>query len=165
MFPGRVSTDTATVEAGLPSLLAEMQAADIATPPRVAAFLATIAHESRFLYNIKAAGDTREFAGRGFIQLTGSVNYAAAGAYLGAELAIDPDLAQSLQWSAKIARWYWTVARHCNPMADALQMGKVCKAIGYPLGDGSEDQRRTASFAAALKYLTGAVPDGISSVR
>ena len=165
MFPGRVSSDTATVEAGLPSLLAEMEAADINTPRRVAAFLTTIAHESRFLYNIKAAGDTREFAGRGFIQLTGSGNYTSAGAYLGAELVVDPDLALSLEWSAKIARWYWTVARNCNAFADSLQMGKVNRAVGYPLGDGSEDKRRCASFAAALKHLTGEVPAGITCTR
>jgi len=165
MFPGRVSTDTATVKAGLPSLLAEMDAAQINTPRRVAAFLTTIAHESRFLYNIKAAGDTREYAGRGYIQLTGSGNYVAAGAYLCAELVVDPDLALSLDWSAKIARWYWTVARHCNVYADALQMGKVNRAIGYPIGDGTEDKRRCASFAAALQYLTGEVPAGISCTR
>lgn len=165
MFPGRVSTDTATVEAGLPSLLEQMQAADITTPPRVAAFLTTIAHESGFLYNVKAKGDTREYAGRGFIQLTGSVNYAAAGDYLDAELALDPELAGSLEWSAKIARWYWTVNRHCNPLADALQMGKINRAVGYPIGDGTEDKRRCASFANALKYLTGAVPEGITCTR
>ncbi|MFI6681863.1 glycoside hydrolase family 19 protein [Kribbella sp. NPDC050470] len=153
------------MEAGWPSLLAEMQAADITTPPRVAAFLTTIAHESRFLYNIKAAGDTREYAGRGFIQLTGSVNYTAAGAYLGAELVLDPDLALSLQWSAKIARWYWTVARNCNAMADSYHMGKINRAIGYPIGDGSEDIRRCQSFKNALIYLTGSLPEGVTCTR
>jgi putative chitinase len=165
MFSGRVSTDIATVEAGLPSLLEQMQAADITTPRRVAAFLTTIAHESRFLYNIKAAGDTRVYAGRGFIQLTGLTNYITAGEWLGVDLIDDPDLALSLDWSAKIARWYWTVARHCNVYADALQMGKVNRAIGYPVGDGTEDKRRCASFAAALQYLTGEVPAGISCTR
>jgi putative chitinase len=164
MFPGRVG-NAATVSEGLPSLLEQMKAAEITTPRRVAAFLATLAHECDLLYNLKAAGDTRVYAGRGYIQLTGLPNYISAGDYLGVDLTDDPDLALSLDWSAKIARWYWTVARKCNPMADALQMGKVCKAIGYPLGDGSEDKRRTASFAAALKYLTGSVPDGITSTR
>ena len=164
MFPGRVGP-AAVVAAGLPGLLEQMTVAEINTPRRIAAFLATLAHECGLVYNLKAKGDTRVFAGRGYIQLTGSVNYGDAGKYLGVDLLTTPDLALTLEWSAKIARWYWTVARKCNPMADALQMGKVCKAIGYPLGDGSEDKRRTASFAAALKYLTGAVPDGISSAR
>jgi len=164
MFPGRVG-DAATVQAGLPGLLEQMVAADINTPRRVAAFLTTIAHESAFKYNVKARGDTRVYAGRGFIQLTGLTNYIAAGDWLGVDLIDDPDLALSLDWSAKIARWYWTVARRCNPMADALQMGKVNRAIGYPIGDGSEDKRRCASFANALKYLTGEVPAGITCDR
>ena len=166
MFPSRVSTDTAVVEAGLPGLLEQMQVAEITTPRRIAAFLATIAHESRFLYNIKAAGDTRVYAGRGFIQLTGPENYAAAGAYLGAALSANPEWARNLQWSAPIARWYWTKARpKCNEYADTLQMGKICAAIGYPLGDGSEDARRVESFKNALFYLTGSVPAGITSTR
>lgn len=164
MFPGRVG-DAATVQAGLPSLLEQMAVAEINTPRRVAAFLATLAHESAFLYNIKAKGDIRIYAGRGYIQLTGVVNYTAAGEYLGVDLAGNPDLALSVNWSPRIARWYWTRARKCNPMADALQMGKVNAAIGYPIGDGSEDRRRCESFKNALLYLTGSVPDGISCAR
>lgn len=164
MFPGRVG-DTAIVQAGLPGLLEQMAVAEINTPRRVAAFLATLAHESAFLYNVKAKGDTRVYAGRGYIQLTGSKNYDAAGQYLGVDLLVEPELALSLEWSAKIARWYWTRARKCNPMADALQMGKVNAAIGYPIGDGAEDKRRCESFKNALLYLTGSVPDGISCAR
>lgn len=164
MFPGRVG-DTATVHAGLPNLLKEMALAEINTPRRIAAFLATLAHESDLLYNIHQRGATSTYRGRGYIQLTGTYNYSEAGKWLGVDLASTPDLAASLDWSAKIARWYWTAARTINPMADALQMGKVCKAIGYPLGDGSEDVRRTESFKRALQYLTGEVPAGITSTR
>lgn len=164
MFPGRVG-DPAVVAAGLPSLLAQMEQAEINTPRRQAAFLTTLAYESRLLYNIPQAGATSTYKGRGYIQLTGVDNYRSAGAWLNVDLVASPDLALALAWSAKVARWYWTVARKCNPMADALQMGKVCKAIGYPLGDGSEDKRRAASFAVALKYLTGEVPAGITATR
>jgi putative chitinase len=72
-------------------------------------------------------------------------------------------LARSLQWSAPIARWYWTVARNINPFADALNMGKVNAAIGYPAG--TEDQRRCDSFKNAIRYLTGSVPGGIICTR
>ncbi|WBQ03036.1 glycoside hydrolase family 19 protein [Kribbella sp. CA-293567] len=164
MFPGRVG-DTAIVEAGLPGLLEQMTVAEINSPRRVAAFLATLAHESAFEYNAKQRGSTAAFAGRGYIQLTGVKNYEAAGDRLGVDLVAKPDLAQSLEWSARIARWYWTVARRCNPMADALQMGKVNAAIGYPIGDGTEDARRCESFKIALRHLTGTVPDGISCAR
>lgn len=164
MFPGKVG-DAATVAAGLPGLLAQMELAEINTPRRVAAFLATLAHESELRYNIRERGDTRLYGGRGYIQLTGVANYQAAADRLGANLVVNPDLALSLEWSAKIARWYWTVARRCNAMADALQMGKVNAAIGYPVGDGKEDAARCASFKSALLYLTGSVPPGISCAR
>lgn len=162
MFPGRVG-DATVVAAGLPGLLEQMVQAEINTPRRIAAFLATLAHESAFEYNVLQHGATATYAGRGYIQLTGSKNYTAAGAYLGVDLVDAPDLALRLEWSAPIARWYWTVTRHCNPMADALQMGKVCAAIGYPAGP--EDGRRCESFKNALKYLTGSVPTGISCAR
>lgn len=164
MFPGRVG-DTATVQAGLPTLIRAMADAQINTPYRKAAFLATLAHESAFEYNVKQHGSTAVYAGRGYIQLTGKFNYEAAGRFFGIDLLTNRDLARSLQWSAPIARWYWTVNRRCNPMADALQMGKVNAAIGYPVGDGTEDVRRCESFKRALKYLTGSVPDGITCAR
>lgn len=164
MFPGQLRNPL-LVAAGLPTLTAAMEQAEITTPRRIAAFLATLLHESWLEYNIKQIGATGAYAGRGYIQLTGSYNYDAAGRWLGIDLLVDPDLALSLKWSAQIARWYWTVARRINPLADSLQMGKVCAAIGYPLGDGSEDLERTESFKAALRYLTGSVPAGITTNR
>lgn len=158
MFPGVITDAKAPlVQEGLPTLIAEMQAAGITTPRRIAAFLTTLRFESRFEYNIHQIGDTRRYAGRGYIQLTGSANYEAAGKYLQIDLLDEPDLALSLQWSAKIARWYWTIARpSCNAYADALRMGKVNAAIGYPRSaDGSNDQARCLAFQNALKYLTG----------
>lgn len=162
MFPTRVG-DAAIVTEGLPTLNQAMKDAQIDNAYRKAAFLATIAHESRFEYNIRETGDTRPYGGRGYIQLTGDFNYRPAGEYLGVDLIGNPDLAMSLQWSAPIARWYWTVARDINPFADALNMGKVNAAIGYPAGP--EDQRRCDSFKAALNYLTGSIPGGINCSR
>lgn len=162
MFPGEVG-DRATVETGLPSLNAEMVNAGITTAPRQAAFLATLVNESRFEYNIVQAGG-RTYTGRGYIQLTGDFNYSAAGQYLGIDLLGNPDLAASLDYSAPIARWYWTVARDINPLADALDMGAVDAAIGYA-HDPAEDVERCDDFKAALAYLTGSVPAGINCVR
>ncbi|MFD3406424.1 glycoside hydrolase family 19 protein [Kribbella sp. NPDC058693] len=103
------------------------------------------------------------YGGRGYIQLTGDFNYGPAGQYLGIDLLGNPDLALSLQWSAPIARWYWTVARNINPYADNLDMGRVNAAIGYPAG--AEDQRRCDSFKSALQYLTGSIPAGVICTR
>lgn len=162
MFGSRIANPT-LVNTGLPSLNKAMADAQINTPRRKAAFLATLVHESRLEYNIREIGDTRLYGGRGYIQLTGDFNYGPAGRYFGIDLLGNPELARSLQWSAPIARWYWTVARNINPMADALNMGKVNAAIGYPAG--AEDQRRCDSFKNALRYLTGSVPSGIICTR
>ncbi|WP_328325302.1 glycoside hydrolase family 19 [Kribbella sp. NBC_00382] len=162
MFGTRIANPS-TVQTGLPSLNQAMRDANINTPRRKAAFLATLVHESRLEYNIREIGDTRVYGGRGYIQLTGDFNYGPAGRYLGIDLLGNPELARSLQWSAPIARWYWTVARNINPMADALNMGKVNAAIGYPAG--AEDQRRCDSFKNALRYLSGSVPAGVICTR
>jgi putative chitinase len=162
MFGSRIANPS-LVDTGLPSLNQAMRDADINTPYRKAAFLATLVHESRLEYNIREIGDTRLYGGRGYIQLTGDFNYRPAGQYLGIDLIGNPDLAMSLQWSAPIARWYWTVARNINPFADQLDMGKVNAAIGYPAG--AEDQRRCDSFKNAIRYLTGSVPAGVMCTR
>lgn len=162
MFGSRI-VNPALVNQGLPSLNQAMRDAQINTPRRKAAFLATLVHESRLEYNIREIGDTRLYGGRGYIQLTGDFNYGPAGRYFGINLLGNPELARSLQWSAPIARWYWTVARNINPFADALNMGKVNAAIGYPAG--AEDGRRCDSFKNALRYLTGSVPSGIICTR
>ncbi|MGZ0153162.1 glycoside hydrolase family 19 protein [Kribbella sp. WER1] len=162
MFGSRIANPS-IVETGLPSLNQAMKDAQINTPYRKAAFLATLVHESRLEYNIREIGDTRPYGGRGYIQLTGDFNYGPAGQYLGIDLLGNPDLALSLQWSAPIARWYWTVARNINPYADNLDMGRVNAAIGYPAG--AEDQRRCDSFKNALQYLTGSVPAGVICTR
>ena len=162
MFGTRIANPT-LVNTGLPSLNQAMRDANINTPYRKAAFLATLVHESRLEYNIREIGDTRVYGGRGYIQLTGDFNYGPAGQYFGIDLLGNPELARSLQWSAPIARWYWTVARNINPFADQLNMGKVDAAIGFPAG--TEDQRRCDSFKAAINYLTGSVPAGVICTR
>ncbi|MEU4192259.1 glycoside hydrolase family 19 protein [Kribbella sp. NPDC026611] len=162
MFGSRIANPS-IVQTGLPSLNQAMRDANINTPYRQAAFLATLVHESRLEYNIREIGDTRLYGGRGYIQLTGDFNYRPAGQYFGIDLIGNPDLALSLQWSAPIARWYWTVARNINPYADNLDMGRVNAAIGYPAG--AEDQRRCDSFKSALQYLTGSVPAGVICTR
>ena len=160
------------VAAGWPSLLEAMAAAQINTPERMAAFLTTLCFESWCEYNaVDGTYGTRTYAGRGFIQLTGKVlgdgqvmNYGPAGRYFGIDLIGQPDLALSLEWSARIATWYWTVARNCNEYADRRAMGKVNGAIGYPLS-GSNDTDRCMVFGEVLRRLIGSVPAGITCTR
>jgi predicted chitinase len=179
MFPGypnasgkivgklRTSDEAKTyVAGGFTSLIEEMDKAQINTPSRVAAFLTTLCFESWIEYEqVDGTYGTRPYAGRGFIQLTREENYVAAGKALSVDLASHPDLAMTLDWSAKIATWYWTKARpRCNEYADTHQMGKVNAAIGYPLS-GSNDTDRCMVFGKALKYLTGVEPTDISCTR
>lgn len=91
--------------------------------------LATAFHESRFMpiaekggraylskYDTgrlaKALGNTPEadgdgikYAGRGFVQLTGTANYRKAGEALGLDLLKDPDLALDTDIAARILIW------------------------------------------------------------
>jgi predicted chitinase len=154
----------ATVSAGLAGLNAEMVKARITTPARKAAFLATLRNESGFRYNAVQGGATGTYKGRGYIQLTGSANYASAGDYLNHNFTDHPDDAASLAWSAPIARWYWTVARDINPAADDLDMGAVDDAIGYA-PNSAEDTQRCNDFKAALRYFAGSLPSGINCTR
>ncbi|MEU6137810.1 hypothetical protein [Nocardioides sp. NPDC047086] len=162
MFGDKVG-NRQTVETGLPSLNRAMSDARITTPYRQAAYLATLANESSFHHDAKGR-DKRKYAGRGYIQLTGEANYTDAGAYFDIDLRRRPELARSLDHSAPISRWYWTVARDINPLADALDMGKVNAAIGYPYNK-KEDAERCRDFKAALKHLQGSVPQGITCAR
>ena len=162
MFGDKVG-NRKTVETGLPSLNRAMSDARITTPYRRAAYLATLVNESSFHHDAKGR-DKRKFTGRGYIQLTGKANYTDAGAYFGIDLRRHPELARSLDHSAPISRWYWTVARDINPLADALDMGRVNAAVGYPY-DKSEDAERCRDFKAALKHLHGSVPKGVRCAR
>lgn len=53
------------------------------------------------------AGDGEKFKGRGFTQLTGKSNYAAASKALGIDLVNNPDQAADPETAAKISAWFW----------------------------------------------------------
>ncbi len=161
------ANDEAIIAAGLPSMNAEMVNGDVTTPPRIAAWLATVHREAGFRYNAGEAGNTSPYRGRGFIQLTGVANYTSAGNYFGHDFVNAPADAASLDWSAPIARWYWTVARSTtNQYADQLNMGGVDRNIGYR-ANPAEDSRRCGDFRDALAYFNGGVlpPGTINCVR
>jgi putative chitinase len=160
---GKIRNEALVAE-GLPSLNKAMRAAKIDNPRRIAAFITTLGVESMFEYNISQIGATSTYRGRGYIQLTGSANYAEASLDLGVDLSNNPELARSLEWSARIATWYWTEARpSTNAYADALRMGMVNKQIGFPVSPA--DDVRCQMFAQALKVLTGSIPEGITCTR
>lgn len=63
------------------------------------------------------AGDGAKYRGRGFIQITGRANYAAAGLALGLPLVDNPELAAMPSNAIKIAIWFWnnrTLSQHAD---------------------------------------------------
>ncbi|GAB3625132.1 hypothetical protein GCM10027418_32190 [Mariniluteicoccus endophyticus] len=159
MFPGKVAA-TSRVQEGLPGLNAEMRARGITTPKRKAAFLATLANESGFDYGI-VQNRSDHYRGRGYIQLTGEYNYQKASAFLGVDLTgANADRAAYRAYSAKIAGWYWQgYVYDSNAAADAFDMGRVSRYIGYGWGNPAEylpeDRERCTDFKVAYKYLSG----------
>lgn len=101
-----------------------MQAGDITTPKRIAAFLAQLAHESgeyRYMEEIADGseyegradlgntepGDGRKFKGHGPIQITGRNNHAACGKALGIDLIANPTLITTPKYATASAVWFW----------------------------------------------------------
>jgi predicted chitinase len=139
------------------------------TPLRLSAFLAQLAHESgelRYfeelatgqayegradLGNVKP-GDGRRFKGRGPIQLTGRLNYRAAGRSLGLDLEEHPEQAALPAVGFRVAVWYWTT-RHLNDLADKgtdVAFGAITKRIN---GGTNGLAQREVYYLAARQAL------------
>jgi predicted chitinase len=148
-----------------PHLNNAMREAGINTPARQAAFIAQLGHESgNFRYSEEIAsgaayegrrdlgntqpGDGERFKGRGYIQLTGRANYAAAGRALGLDLVNNPQLAARPENAARIAAWYWN-SRGLNAKADAGDFAGITRSInGGTNGAADRNQRYQAALAA-----------------
>ena len=155
------------VAAYLPLLNSAMIEAKITTPLRQAAFLAQLAHESSELRsfqeggsgdayegNVKYLGNTqpgdgRRFKGRGPIQLTGRVNYRAAGRALGLDLENHPELVATAEVGFQVAGWFWTV-KHLNPKADARDFDGITHSVN---GGFNEKASRDRYYRVAKRVL------------
>jgi hypothetical protein len=73
-------------------------------------------------------GDGAKFAGRGFIQITGELNYAEYGKRLGIDMVANPDWALDPNASAAIFAAFWH-DRKCNVYADSGQWETVRKRV------------------------------------
>lgn len=142
----------------------------IATPARIAAFLAQIGHESgrlryvREIWGPTAAqsryegradlgnlclGDGRFFMGRGLIQITGRANYKALGAALGLDLESSPKLLEQPAAAARSAAWFWKT-HGCNELADDGLFSSITKRINGGLNGQAE---RVALWESARRAL------------
>lgn len=144
-----------------------MTAGSITTPPRVAAFLAQILHESasfQFLRELASGtayegrkdlgntqpGDGVRYKGRGFIQLTGRANFRSAGSDLGIDLENNPDLAEQPDIAAQLAVWFWN-KKNLNVKADVGDFIGITRAIN---GGTRGLQQRTRLYESAKQVLS-----------
>lgn len=136
-----------------PALNAAMEAFDINTPERQAAFLAQTGHESgggRFTrelwgptdaqrrYEGRAdlgntqMGDGFKYRGRGLIQTTGRANYRATADGLGGlgapDFEAEPDALEIPKWAALSAAWFWH-QHDLNEMADLGEFMRITRKI------------------------------------
>jgi putative chitinase len=102
-------------------------------------------------------GDGWKYHGRGYIQLTGKDNYAAAGKALDLDLVKHPELAAEPQNASKIATWYW---ENRVPEAARDDVKAATKAVNGKY-NGLED--REQRFADWQKRLTPEVMDRLAS--
>ena len=154
-----------------PHLNRAMAEAGIDSPPRKAAFIAQLAHESGgFQYSEEIAsgsayegrsdlgntqpGDGKRFKGRGFIQLTGRANYAAAGEALGLDLINKPELAAKPENAARVAAWYWN-SRDLNGLADRGNFDGITKRINGGFNGKADRDQYFARASTALRDSTG----------
>jgi predicted chitinase len=168
---------TAKREACLPFLRQAMAEFRIESAPRIAAFLAQLAHESgqlRFMEEIwgptpaqrryepvstlatklgnTASGDGKRFKGRGPIQITGRANYRRYGGLLGVDLESQPQLAARAELAFRIAGLYWS-KNGLNELADeatAASFKTITRRINGGLNGLADRERFYAAACTAL---------------
>lgn len=146
-----------------------MEAHEITTPQRQAAFLAQLAHESGSLrYTRELAdgsayegrrdlgntepGDGPRYKGRGLIQITGRANYRACSKALfdDEQTLIDhPELLELPANAAMSAAWFWQ-SRGLNTLADQGKFEAITRRIN---GGTNGMADRLAHWDRALKVL------------
>jgi len=88
VFPKYFSKDTAAIAARKPEVIAN------------------IVYSNRLGNSDRASGEGWKFRGRGYIQLTGKVNYKAFGDYIGVDLIANPDLVAT-KYPLTSAAWFF----------------------------------------------------------
>lgn len=148
------------------------QACEINTVPRAAGFLAQVGHESARLRYVREIwgptpvqrryegradlgnvqpGDGKRYMGRGLIQVTGRINYAACGQALGLPLLERPELLEQPEHAAMSAGWYWK-SRNLNRFCDAMDIVSLTRAVNGGV-NGLADRR--AIWERSLRVLAG----------
>lgn len=142
------------------ALAEHLPAYAITTGPRVAAFMAQVAHESggfRYVRELwgpttaqqryegradlgnTVAGDGKRYLGRGLIQITGRANYVAASRALYGDLRLvdEPSLLEQPDAAVQSACWFWD-SRKLNDYADAGQFETITRRVNGGLNGYSD---------------------------
>ena len=153
---------------------------NINTPSRLAAFIATLCHESGEFKYVKElasgeayegraslgntqSGDGVRFKGRGFIQLTGRYNYTKFGEAVGIDCINHPELLESYKYAALSAGWFWDT-HNLNTPADVGDFRRVTKIVngGY---NGWENRLRYYNKAIEVFGATEVTPIAIEEKK
>ena len=173
------------------ALVLEMKKGGIVTRNQIAAFLANVCQETDWLKTLEEYGDEQYFRygppggdgvylldewryhGRGYIMLTWSDNYRAAGHAIGVgdRLVNEPDLlANDKELAAKTAVWFWT-SRDCGRYADQDNFEAVCSLINrgeiVPKGPINHWAQRLEAYQRATSVIGAGTepPDRGRSLR
>jgi putative chitinase len=164
-----------------PLLRAAMTKYEIATPRRMAHFVAQTAHESGRFHYVKelwgptkaqagyegrrdlgntVTGDGFRFRGRGLIQITGRANYREAADALGLPLLLQPELLERPDLAALSGAWWWH-KNGLNALADTGNIDHVSDRINRgritaSVGDANGYTERKLLTEKALSVLGGA---------
>lgn len=103
-----------------------------------------------------------KYRGRGYIQLTGKDNYAAASKAIGVDLVSNPDLANDPKVAAKIVPWYYKNYKRLND-SQLADIGSVNKATGFVRTAG-ESEKRAALAASQISQLSNAPKNQVASI-
>jgi putative chitinase len=143
---------------------------DVSSTVRQAAFLAQVGHEcGSFRYNREIwgptpaqagyegrkdlgntqSGDGKRFMGRGWLQVTGRSNYAAAASYFCADFLNQPELLERDDWAALTAGWFWD-KNHLNALADSGQFEALTRRINGGLNGQADRVSRWQRAKQAL---------------
>lgn len=98
------------------------------------------------------AGDGAKYKGRGYIQITGKYNYAAASKaiYGDDRLVRDPSLVEKPEVAAKTSVWYWK-NRVANKVDSFKDTGAVTKTINPALKHLDQRKDKQKAFQIAMR--------------
>lgn len=134
----------------------------ITSPPRLAAFLAQVGHESGGLLFLSELwgptpaqeryedrsdlgnvlpGDGYRYRGRGPLQVTGRANYARVGAALGLPLEAQPELMDKIEHGMMAAAYFWAL-HNLNALADVGEFDRITRTINGGLNGLPDRMRR-----------------------